>query len=96
MHRKEAKLLKIKQEMSLCITKSNKFKHLKSKLLRITYLSIKLRKFGILKILPYVSNLRQKDNSKEIQKSKFIILKDTKIEVYNPKRYDLHPYHFII
>ena len=75
--------------MSLCITKSNKFKHLESKLRRISYLSIKLRKFGTLKntaIIYYVSNLRQKDNLQGIPK----------IGISNPKRYDKHPYHFTI
>ena len=75
--------------MSLCITKSNKFKHLESKLLRISYLSIKLRKFGTLKntaIIYYVSNLRKKDNLQGIPK----------IGISNPKRYDNHPYHFTI
>ena len=35
--------------MSACITKSNKFKDPDSKLLRLSYVSIKFRKFGTLK-----------------------------------------------
>ena len=54
--------------MPACITKSNKFKNLGSKLLRLSYLSTKFGKFGTLKYMTMCIKLE----------AKTLPLKDTK------------------
>ena len=67
--------------MSLCITKSNKFKHLESK---FRYNPENLEPY---KIIPYVSNLRKKKQQQQ---------EIPKLELFqNPKRHSYqHSHHF--
>ena len=63
--------------MPQCITKSNEIKHLESKLLTLSYLSIKCRKFATLKNTTISVKLEAKRPPLKVPKLKFQTLKTT-------------------